>query len=278
MGMWKRLKQGDLRIEDRGAAVYLWSSFAHYAVRALVPGKIRRDSKQVHDEYNHERFEYWKPQMSADEYIFGDSALERWIVLDGELVRGTVRDVRERVLPLLKERVEKYSKPGDLIVEFGAGTGRNLAYLARALPDRRYLGLELTPKSVEDARKTLAGFGLAVEMRVADMTKPPEPRVEAAVAYSIQALEQLPAGLSRLAIEQMSKAAKNAIVCIEPIRELYPTNLRGLTSRLRQRRADYLAGLPGHAADLGLNVVTKKRLGVAEQPFNEVCELLVELR
>jgi hypothetical protein len=196
----------------------------------------------------------------------------------GHPALGTLRQVRERLLPRLKQRILDYSKPGDLVIEFGAGTARNLAYLARELPDRRYLGFELTPRSVEDARGMLEACGVDVQMRIADMTNPPEIGERAAVTFSVQALEQLPGDLSRKALENMAAYARNAVICIEPIRELYPRDVRGITSRLRQYRADYLVGLPNHAKSLGLNIVKLERIGLAENPLNEVCELLVELR
>jgi SAM-dependent methyltransferase len=275
----KRLSRGDLRIEDRGPTAYVLSCFAHYGLRALFLSKTRRDVEAVHKEYNRgERHEYWKESLTPDEYIYDDGQRERWILLDDRLVRGTLRQVRERLLPRLKERVLHYSKPNDLIVEFGAGTGRNLAYLGREVPDRRYLGLELTPRSVEDARRMLAAAGVTVEMRVGDMTNPPKLDEKPALTFSIQALEQLPGAVSREALKQMAAYARNAVVCIEPIRELYTRDVRGLTSRLRQYRADYLVGLPTHAKSLGLNVVKLERIGLAENPLNEVCELLVELQ
>ncbi|HEY1813784.1 MAG TPA: class I SAM-dependent methyltransferase [Kofleriaceae bacterium] len=273
----KQLIRGNLRIEDRGPAAYVWSSLAHYGLRALLP-KRSRDTTVVMNEYNHERDEYWKPQhqLSVDDYVWGDRERERWILLDHELGRGTLRQVRERLLPRLKQRVEQYSAPGDLVVEFGAGTGRNLAYLSLELPDRKYLGLELTPRSVDDAHAMLRRFGLPVEMRVADVTAALDvPR--AAVAYSVQALEQLPSTVSRAALANMAKIASRAIICFEPIRELFPKNMRGFAARLRQYRADYLSGLPQHARELGLDVVTAKLAGFAEHPLNELSELVIEL-
>lgn len=274
----KRLLRGDLRIEDRGAWTYLLSSFAHYGLRALLPGRIRRDAKVVLDEYNRERYEYWKPQLSLDEYLFSDSEQERWIVLDDVLTRGTHHEVRRRVLPRLAAAVVRYSRPGDLIVEYGAGTGRNLAYLARELPDRRYLGLELTPRSVTDAREVLARFGLPVEMHVANITLPTELTTGAALSYSYHALEQLPDEASRSALQCMAASTSTAIVCFEPIRELYPRTLRGLTARLRHHRADYCSGLIEHARALGLEVTGCKRLGLSENPWNETSELVIELQ
>jgi len=264
---WKSLRRGDLRIMDRGPTLYVWSSFAHYGLRALLLRRLSRDKAFVTNEYNNERDEYWKPSLTPDDFIYGNAQDPIWILLNDRLVQGKLPDVR----------IKKYSKPGDLVVEFGAGTGRNLAYLARELPDRRYLGLELTPRSVEDARRTLKGFNLPVEMRVADVTKPVELDTPAAVSFSVLALEQLPRTLSREALQQMAAVATNAVICLEPIRELYPISARGIASRLRQYRADYLGGLPRHARSLGLKVVVEERTGLAHNPMNEICELVVEL-
>jgi hypothetical protein len=272
----KRLRSGDLRIKEYGPTLYLWSSLAHYGLRALFLPRLERNSELVHDEYNHERDEYWKPGLSLDDLIYDNDRDQRWILLDDRVVRGTMREVRKRLLPRLRDHVAKYSKPGDTVVEFGAGTGRNLAYLARELPDRKFIGLELTPRSVEDARRGMNEFKLPVEMRVADVTKPVGLDGKAAVSFSFLALEQLPGDLSKAALAQMAATARNAVVCFEPIRELYPRTLRGVTSRLRQYRAHYLEGLQQHARDLGLKIIVQERTKLAYNPLNEIGELVVE--
>ena len=279
MPSFKRLRRGDLRIDELGPTVYLLSAFAHYGVRALLRPPVRRDTEFVTAEYNHDhRDEYWKPELSYDDFVYGNAKDLGWALIDHQVTRATVRDVRQHSLPRLRDRVAKYSKPGDLIVEYGAGTGRNLAYLARALPDRKYLGLELTPRSVDDARRTMKQFDLPVEMQVHDVTKPYAFAQRPAVTYSVLALEQMPGTVSREAIQQMSTAASSAVICLEPIRELYGYSLRGITSRLRQYRADYLGGLPKHARELGLRIVVEELTGLAHNPLNEMCELVIETR
>jgi len=272
----KRLRRGDLRIEDHGRAAYVWSAFAHYGLRALLGRRVRRDAAFVTDEYNNVRDEYWKPSTSLDDLIFGDDEHPTWILVDDQLTRGTLRDARMKLLPRLKDRIAANSKPGDLVVEFGAGTARNLAFLARELPDRRYIGLELTPRTVASAQQLLRDHDLPVEMRVADMTKAVGLEGQAAVAYSVLALEQLPHTSSRDALQQMAATATRAVICFEPIRELFPYSVRGLASRFRQYGADYLAGLPGHARSLGLKIAVEQRTGIAQNALNEICELVIE--
>lgn len=277
MVSFKRLRRGDLRIDELGPTVYLLSAFAHYGVRALLRPPVKRDTEFVTAEYNHDqRDEYWKPELSADDFIYGNARDVGWVLIDNQVERRTERAVREHLLPRLRDRVARYSKPGDLVVEYGAGTGRNLAYLSRALPDRKYLGLELTPRSVENGRRLMSEHGLAVEMQVADVTKPYAFATPPAVGYSVLALEQMPGSVSRSAIEQMAAAATRAVICFEPIRELYGYSLRGITSRLRQYRADYLGGLPKHARELGLKIVVEELSGLAHNPLNEMCELIIE--
>lgn len=278
MDTLRRLRERDLRVTDWGPTVFVWSSLAHYGLRALLLPREHRDTAFVISEYNHDhRDEYWKPALSLDDFLYGNAQDHAWVLVDDRMVKSTCAEVRRRLLPKLRDRVARYSKPGDLVVEFGAGTGRNLAYLAHELPDRKYLGLELTPRSVEDARRTLAHFGLAVEMKVADVTHSVEVASPAAVAFSVLALEQLPDNKSRDALQQMAAVAKNAIVCFEPIRELYPYTLRGITSRLRQYRADYLEGLQQHARGLGFEPTVEARTGLGLNALNEICELVIEL-
>jgi SAM-dependent methyltransferase len=269
----KRLRRADLRIVDRGPAAFLWSSLAHYGLRALLRPPVKRDKQFVTDEYNHERDEYWKSAMTFDEFVYGSATELAWRLIDHEPCRTTEAEVRQRLLPRLLQRVSHFSKPGDLVVEFGAGTGRNLAYLARELPGREYLGLELTPRSVDDARRQLAALRSPVEMRVADVTQPTG--ISAAVTYSVLALEQMPNTVSREAIAQMSATAFSAVICFEPIRELYPISIRGITSRLRQYRADYLRHLPQHLRNLGLHVSVLERSGLGNNALNEMCELVI---
>ncbi len=268
------LRRGDLRIDNRGPTAFVWSSFVHYGVRALLRRPVKRDRQFVTEEYNHARDEYWKRSLSFDDFVYGNASIPDWTLIDHKPKRAPQAEVRRRLLPRLRERIASYSKPGELVVEFGAGTGRNLAYLARELPNRKYLGLELTPRSVEDAREQLAALDSPVEMRVADVTQPTG--VIGAVAYSVLALEQMPNTISREALRQMAATAATAVICFEPIRELYPISIRGLTSRLRQYRADYLKNLPQHARELGLNIAVLERSGLGNSALNEMCELVIE--
>jgi hypothetical protein len=110
------------------------------------------------------------------------------------------------------------------------------------------------------------------------VTQPIDLGVRASVAFSMLAIEQMPGALSKQAIDQMIRTGARSLVCFEPLRELYPRSLRGLVARLRHYRASYLTGLTKYVRTLNLNIVVERRTGLAYNPFNEICELVLETK
>ncbi|WEJ99238.1 MAG: class I SAM-dependent methyltransferase [Candidatus Sphingomonas phytovorans] len=51
--------------------------------------------------------------------------------------------------------------PGGSVIEIGCGTGRNLIVAARAWPDARFYGIDISEAMLETARKNVAKAGLA---------------------------------------------------------------------------------------------------------------------
>ncbi|WCM26146.1 class I SAM-dependent methyltransferase [Sphingomonas sp. QA11] len=51
--------------------------------------------------------------------------------------------------------------PGGSVIEIGCGTGRNLIVAARAWPNARYFGIDISEAMLETARKNVAKAGLA---------------------------------------------------------------------------------------------------------------------
>ncbi len=77
--------------------------------------------------------------------------LTRWAFLFGR--RGLVETVARRL------------EPPSYVLEIGCGTGRNLLDLAKAFPEARLLGLDLSPDMLERARTKLGRFGERIELR-----------------------------------------------------------------------------------------------------------------
>lgn len=272
----ERLKTRNLRVEHRGPFLYGVSSFAHYGLRAALRKRVQRDVAQVMNEYDHEsRTEHWKAETGVEDLILGDDRTEKWIIKDSKAVRGTVREAREYLLDRLAARIEDLLPEGrGTVVEFGCGTGRNLLYLARRFPNLHLIGIEITPKTVERARRTAEKHGLRVTFLEGDMTSPPEIEGAVDVVYSVHALEQLPRDFGR-AVDSMLDLAQRGVVFFEPVHELFPRTLLGMAGRFRIYNADYLNGLLTYLKQGGARIVDAKAMTTAGYPLNHTTEVVV---
>lgn len=222
--------------------------------------------------------------LSWDEVLYGQAPPGTTVLVADRLAYGSYRVPRDVNLTRLTAHVGSSTDPGDTVVEFGCGDGRNLIYLQRAFPDREFVGLELSEVSCALARRLAERFDADVTIHEADVTAalpaalPPQ---SAALAYSCHALEQMPRIFAR-ALANMALVSRNAIVLLEPVPELWPWNLRGLVSRLRVRAIDRMRGLTVAAARLAgsgeWTVVSARRLGYGSNPLNETCEIVLRRR
>lgn len=279
LSLMKRLKAGDLRIEDRGPFLFTASSFVHYGLRAMLRKRVQRNVAQVMDEYDREtRTEHWKPDIGVDDLILGDDHSERWILRDSKLERGTTRHARRYLLERLAANIIELLPDGQgTVVEFGCGTGRNLFYLAQRFPGLTLIGIELTPKTVERARAVARANGWEITFLVGDMTSPPEITRAVDVVYSVHALEQLPRAF-RSAVDAMLNLASRGVIFLEPVHELFPPTMLGLAGRFRIYNADYLNGLLGYLKETNANVVKARALTTAGYPLNRTTEIVVRTK
>lgn len=222
--------------------------------------------------------------LTWDELQYGRAPAGTTILIGDRLAHGSYREPRSVNLARLAAHVEACTRPGDTVVEFGCGDGRNLLYLQHAFPDRTYVGLELSAVSCALARRLAERFGGDVTYHQADATDATHalpaalaPR-SAALVYSCHALEQMPRLFVR-ALALMAEASRDAVVLLEPVPELWPWSPRGMVSRLRVRAIDRLRGLVDAAGALAAGgewtVVTARRLGAGSNPLNETCEIVL---
>lgn len=275
-----RIRRVDLRHWSGGPLAYSVSSLLHYGVRSLVGKRVQRDTEHIQAEYaNDQRNDYWKEEPSLEELIYGDHQTPRWIVDDGDLRVGTSRRPREVLIDRLRARVEELGAEQIEIAEFGCGTGRNLFFLKKEFPHARCVGLELTPSTVDVARRNAKRFGLDVEFQVADMTREvPLESGSVDLAYSVHALEQLHTEFPS-AVAQMVRVARSRLVFFEPVRELFPMTVAGLAGRMRVRNANYLNGLFEHLQTHPSGSVSyAAAMKTVAEPLNHTVEIRFDLR
>jgi SAM-dependent methyltransferase len=267
-------------------------SFAYYVPRALrrrlgrlSRGSVIRDAGTVRTVYDTERGHMLARigKLTFDELVFGtadkfDETPDTDFTLQRDrVVWGSSSESRRMIAERLADEIANLTEPGSLVVEMGSGSGRNLLFLKRRLPDREFLGYELSPVSVELARRSSERFALAVRFETADATKP-LPRIgdgRVDVVFSSHALEMMPR-IFVGAVRNMFDLQPAHLLFFEPVPELWPRNLRGMASRARTITLDRLRNfMPALRSELarrgGWQLVRAERLRTAINPLNETC-------
>lgn len=288
-GWGYRITHLDFVTENLGSNMFLWSGLLHYSLRVFAQSirlrKFVRTPKSVMDIYNTEtREEYWKEDpsdLSWEDLVYHDPQTQALILLNDRIVKGTPAQTRHFMLNALEERIKQYlyDAPSGMryVVEFGCGTGRNILYLKRRLPDVDFIGLELTPKNVDLARAAAHKWDIDVQFYQSDVSAelPPNLPRTIAISFSYLALEQMPRIFPNV-VEQMVSLANRAVLLYEPCYEMYPLNMRGIVSKLRIIYSDYIRGLPHYLKMKGYKIDVARRLGTAVNPFNEPCEIVLD--
>ncbi len=213
-----------------------------------------------------------------DEFVFGKPGDPEIVLSDGHIrwrSRTEVRRIeREHVVSVVADACAGIRAP--VVLEVGSGTGANLMLLSRRHPHIRAIGLELSPVSVELARRAAASFGLAIEFQEADVSRKLVLDIgqPVDVVFSCHALEQMPDVFSG-ALDNVLAIAGSDAVFFEPVGECYPKSMRGLVGRLRLTAVDYLNGLHAALVDRGTEITSVRALGFGLTPFNETVEIRV---
>jgi hypothetical protein len=213
---------------------------------------------------------------SFDDFLIGHAA-DDFILKDGRLTFGAVSISAETDLPLLLDLVRKHAGSGP-IVEIGSGDGRNLMWLRKQGITNRLVGLELSPASVDVAKRASETFAAPVEFYAADCTKPlPDVvTVPAGLVLSFHAFEMMPRIFTG-ALDNIRALQPNVAAFFEPVEELWPWDIRGAISRLRVRQLDRLRGfMPQIRARF--DVMEARALTSTGNPLNQTCLVVARPR
>jgi SAM-dependent methyltransferase len=216
-----------------------------------------------------------------DEFVFGKPKDPEIVLADGHVRWGSRTDVRrterEHVVDVIADACAGIDAP--VVVEVGAGTGANLLLLKRRHPHVHAIGLELSPVSVELARRAAETFDLDIDFQVADVSRPLDIDLgrPVDVVFSCHALEQMPDVFTG-AVDNVLRLARAEAIFFEPVGECYPRSLRGFVGRLRLTAVDYLNGLHRTLLARDAAITSVRPLGFGVTPFNETVELRVRTR
>lgn len=164
-----------------------------------------------------------------------------------------------------------YFSEVDTIHEFGCGTGFNLLALARIYPEKKMVGSDFVPASVELVNKIAEKQSLNLHGHIFDMIHPNE-NYEIAKnsgVLTFGSLEQL-AGKFENFIDFLLRKKPQICVHIEPTIELYDENVLSdyLAIRFQSKRG-YTKGLLPHLTNLAsqgkIDLLKVKRLNFGSQ-------------
>jgi SAM-dependent methyltransferase len=194
-------------------------------------------------------------------------------VFDGRLkFDDPARAIDVRMAKLV-DLVRQYAQNG-AVVEFGSGAGRNILHLAAESVKNPLVGLELSPASVDLARRAADKFSLNVRFEVCDATKDLPDVGPVDVVFSVHAFEMMPRVFEN-ALKNIQRLNPRVAIFFEPIEEVWPWWPRTLIARLRLRQLDRLSGFYKQAKHLG-KVVEAREFGYSSNPFNTTSLMIVE--
>ena len=275
-GAGRTLSRAEALVHDLGSVL----NYAPRPIaRKLLRRGYRRDTAAVIAEYEAARRAYLDRFLAAppdlDTYLVSEADLspgyQAAYVLDGRLRYGPLGTVLRRMNERVVRAIGGYHP--ECVIEFGSGAARNLLAVKRALPEVRCIGLELTAPSVELSQAVARHYGLAIEVRQADIMQPVADLPDATVCFSVHALEQIPD--ARFAFQQMHQHARRAVVLFEPIVELYGWGLRAIAARIRAHHLDRLRDLYPYLQQARYPIPIARLLPDAVNPLNPTVELHV---
>ena len=190
------------------------------------------------------------------------------VTVEGQLHRMPASSYYRYRRHKLASIMEEFAHDAPRLVELGSGTGAIVFELAATLPDKQFLGLDLSARGVEVARTVAEHYDLArADFDRIDLLNPASPgyrRLEEQTVYSHYCLEQLPRATEQIFRNIINAGAKRAIL-IEPSFELLGKgSLRDLATWSYVLRQDYQRSIVQSARTLEaeglIRIVETRRL------------------
>lgn len=194
---------------------------------------------------------------------------EMRVTIGGRLRRMQARDYYRFRRLQLASIMEEYAGDAERLVELGSGTGAIIYELAASMPDKSFLGLDLSERGIEVAREIADHYGVERaefdRIDLLDAASPGYAHLKDATVFSHYCLEQLPRATETIFRNVMAAGARRYIM-IEPTFELLGKgSLRDLATWSYVLRQDYQRSIVKTAQKLEaeglIRIVETRRLG-----------------
>ncbi|BDI59756.1 methyltransferase domain-containing protein [Qipengyuania nanhaisediminis] len=219
------------------------------AIHRLVKRRSRDRAQVAHDyesgDWRREQREaVWRRNPTLIDYADRahlDRAMQ--VTVDGKLVTMPAPSYYRFRRHKLASIMEEFASDTTQLVELGSGTGGIVFELASSLPDKTFVGLDLSPRGIAVARTVAEYYGLdRASFDFIDLLDPDSQgyrKLEGQTVYSHYCLEQLPRETEAIFRNIVAAGARRAIL-IEPSFELLDlTRLSDLATWSYVLRQDY---------------------------------------
>ena len=196
----------------------------------LALKRIRRTPQRVACEYDAGRWAQvlaaraWERAPNLEAFLVGTSQRPLLALVDALSCRLSEADYMRYRLGALTRLVARGLGEEMPLVELGCGYGYNLLSLSLAYPQRRFLGLDISPTGIAAARAIAAWFGLAhrIEFAAIDLTDPGDDnfgRLKDKGVLTFFCLEQVPIHVEGV-LRRIAAAAPARVLHAEPAAEM----------------------------------------------------------
>ena len=164
----------------------------------------------------------------------------------------------------LADLIRPYVEPGDHILEVGVGEATTLTGVIKAVNCQNLtaLGFDVNWSRIKVARGWAEENFIDMRLFVGDLFRIPLADNSIDVLYTSHSLEPN-GGREMMAITELLRVARKAVVLVEPLYELAPEN-----AQKRMVEHGYVRGLKSTAEKLGANVVEYGLLDICSNSLN----------
>ncbi len=164
----------------------------------------------------------------------------------------------------LAELLSPYITQRDYILEVGVGEATTLTGVIKAINCKNvsYFGFDLSWSRISVANKWATENSVAPRLFVGDLFHIPLADNSMDVVYTSHSLEPN-GGKEEIAIKELFRIARKAVVLVEPCYELATEN-----AQQRMRDHGYVRGLKAAAEAVGANVIDHRLLDICSNPLN----------
>ena len=279
-------KKVDFRNNKDASRSYILYKFAQNEIKNFLRfcinyfrGKtLRRDTEFVYSIYEKRRVDQLNNYTftTLDEYIFGSPTSElekrRWNLFRHKLEFDVGRKISDIKYSLIEEKIG--STDIEYNVELGSGGGRNILFLANKYPEKKFIGIELSPTSVDLSKRAAEKFNIKnAEFHTRDLTKKDTYKEfikSKSLVFSMHCLEEMPR-IFRIPLSLLKDNEVEEVLLLEPAFIFQPK--RHILELLRLFRIlyhDRLWGLPNFCKKEFSNKydITMLDLGIGNNPVN----------